>query len=67
MLASLRYEDSTARLLSHYAHVIADTKRKSIFPSQQAIKSVRAAESPPANSNSTRSKGGQVLARWLYG
>ena len=58
---------STATLLAHYAHVIADVAGQSLLPSEHAIKAARATRPPLARSNSTPSRGRLVLTRWLSG
>jgi integrase len=58
---------STATLLAHYAHVIADVAGRSLLPSEHAIMVARATQPPPARSNSTPSSGRPVLTRWLSG
>lgn len=56
--------NSTATLLSHYAHLIADTKSKSILATERAVRASRAM--PQTASSSTRSGGRCLLVHWRY-
>jgi integrase len=57
---------STATLLTHYAHVIADVAGGSLLPSEHAIKAARVASRPQPCSNSTAPSGRRAITRWLY-
>lgn len=57
--------NSTATLLSHYAHLMADTKSKSILATERAV---RASRVTPQNTSSSRGSGGRYLVmQWSYG
>jgi hypothetical protein len=57
---------STATLLTHYAHVIADVAGRSILPSEHAIRAARGDQAPRSRSSWTTSGDQRVLARWRF-
>jgi integrase len=57
---------STATLLAHYAHVIADVSGRSLLPSEHAIKAARGTQPPHTPSSSTAGNGHRVVTQWRY-
>jgi len=57
---------STATLLAHYAHVMADVAGQSLLPSERAIKAARATHDQPLAST-TAPRGRPVVTQWRYG
>jgi hypothetical protein len=57
---------SPITLLTHYAHLIADSTDKLILPSEKAINAARETQPPYTTSSSTAGNGYRVIARWRY-